>query len=479
MIESPVLLIIAIFLPLIAAGFINLFSANRKLRNVTSPFFGVILCAVIVELGLRIFSGETISANLYRFLPGLNIGFKLEPLGLIFAGIVSFLWVITSVYSIGYLHKTKDQNPTRLYIFMAISIAMALGVAFSANLLVMFIFYELLTLVTYPLVTHKRDNASITAGRKYLLWLVGLSILFFLPAIIGVYHFSGTLDFTAGGIIDGGLSKTAKIILLFAFIFGIGKAAAMPFHWWLPEAMVAPTPVSALLHAVAVVKAGIFCILKIIVYIFATENLSYSYTSYISYFATITIIGASIIALKQDNIKKRLAYSTIAQLSYVILAASLISGTAITAGAMQLVGHAFAKISLFFAAGIIITSCGVKYVSGMNGVGKQAPIALVCFFICSLSLVGLPFMAGGEVKGLIERAAEVKNQDWIVYMLYLSGALNAAYFLPMSYRAFFMKGNQSKVLVPVTMNIAIVITTIMLLGFPFYEQIITRLTSGL
>jgi multicomponent Na+:H+ antiporter subunit D len=253
----------------------------------------------------------------------------------------------------------------------------------------------------------------------------------------------------------------------------------MPFHWWLPEAMVAPTPVSALLHAVAVVKAGVFCILKIIVYIFATENLSYSYTAYLSYIAIITIIGASLVALFQDNIKKRLAYSTIAQLSYVVLAASLLGSSAITAGAMQIAAHAFAKISLFFAAGIIITSCRVKYVSSMNGVGKQAPIAMACFFLCSLSLIGLPFMAGGEVKALIEHAAEIKNQDWIVYMLYLSGALNALYFLPMTYRAFFRKGSGANVSVPLTMNIAIVITTIMLLGFGLYSHLITQLVSGL
>ncbi|PIR31642.1 MAG: cation:proton antiporter [Alphaproteobacteria bacterium CG11_big_fil_rev_8_21_14_0_20_44_7] len=486
MMESSVLLIIALFLPFIAASGINLFSGQPNLREAVSLITSLILSVCLFEMGNRLLIGEVVEARLFEFIPGIALKFHLEPLGIIYALVAAILWFVTTIYSLGYMRANGKRNQTRFYIFFSIAIGCSLGIAFSANLFTMFIFYEALTFSTYPLVTHKGDEKSRKSGKIYLMMLVGASIAFFLPAIIWTENLAGTLEFTEGGILDqSGLSKLGLVFLLFLFVFGIGKAALMPMHRWLPAAMVAPTPVSALLHAVAVVKAGVFSITKIIFYIFGTHYLDdnsggFFSTSLLAYIAAFTIICASIIAITKDNLKTRLAYSTIAQLSYIILAASIFSIASVKAAAMHIAAHAVAKITLFFSAGAFTTASGKKNVSELNGIGRKMPLVAIAFLISSLSMIGLPFLAGGESKLLIEHAAEEQNYGWITFVLYLSMVLNAIYYLPISYRAFFMKSKSGKEIVNnIPMQIAITITTIFTITYIFYMDYISKLLEML
>lgn len=481
-IEASVLIMIAIFLPILAAAAINIFSANQKIRDIIGIIFAGLQIAVIFQIISKFLNADKLQASSFEILPNIPIAFEVEPLGLIYAGVASTLWLVTLIYSFSYMQVNKHKNQTRFYIFFAISIACSMGIAFADNLLTMFIFYEALTFATYPLVTHKGDAESKKSGRVYLGVLVGGSIALFLPAIIWTNSLAGTLDFTNGGVFGGSNAiDNIFIALLLMFAFGIGKAAIMPMHKWLPAAMVAPTPVSALLHAVAVVKAGVFCIAKIIFYIFGTEKLAQiGGADWLSYFAAFTIITASIIALRQDNLKLRLAYSTIAQLSYIVLAAAIFNITGIIAAAAYIVAHAVAKITLFFSAGAIATSTGKKYISQLDGVGRKMPLIGIAFFITSLSMIGIPFIAGGEAKHLVEQAAISADKTWIIYILYTSMALNAAYYLPISYRMFFKKENvKIKIKTPILMKIAISITSLLTIFYFAYLEYILEIGEKL
>ncbi|MDH5265934.1 MAG: proton-conducting transporter membrane subunit, partial [Betaproteobacteria bacterium] len=308
-----------------------------------------------------------------------------------------------------------------------------------ANLVTLFFFYELLTLVTYPLVTHHGTEEARRAGRVYLGILLATSILFLLPAIIVTWILTGTTDFRPGGILSGRVDAATAGVLLALFMFGIGKAALMPFHRWLPAAMVAPTPVSALLHAVAVVKAGVFCVIKVIVYVFGIDTLaSLGGSAPFTAIAAFTLVAASVVALRADNLKRRLAYSTVSQLAYVSLACSLFTPAAIMGATLHLVAHAFGKITLFFAAGSIYTAAHKTEVSQLDGIGRAMPWTMAAFGLGALSMIGLPPMAGFVSKWFILSGA-MAARDWVVVAaLAASTLLNAAYFLPIVYRAFFV-----------------------------------------
>jgi multicomponent Na+:H+ antiporter subunit D len=313
-----------------------------------------------------------------------------------------------------------------------------MGVAFAGNLFTLFLFYELLTLSTYPLVAHKGDAATVRSARIYLGVLLSTSIGLFLPAIIWTYSVAGTGDFTHGGILEGKLADPAIGLLLGLFVFGIGKAAVMPMHKWLPAAMVAPTPVSALLHAVAVVKAGVFAITKIIVYIFGIEFLFDSPSSgWLLYVAAFTIIAASVVALRQTNIKRLLAYSTIAQLSYVVMAAAILKPLAEVGAAIHMVAHAFGKITLFFAAGAIYVAAKKTEVHQLRGIGRRMPWTMAAFTIGALSMIGVPPTAGFVSKWYILAGAFEANNLVAVFTIIASTVLNAAYFLPILYMVWF------------------------------------------
>jgi multicomponent Na+:H+ antiporter subunit D len=309
----------------------------------------------------------------------------------------------------------------------------------------LFVFYEALSLATFPLVTHKGTPEAIKSGRTYLGILMGPSVCLMLPAMIATYVYTGTLDFTQGGVFaqplaEGVLTPALFGLIFFLYMYGVGKAALMPMHRWLPAAMVAPTPVSALLHAVAVVKAGVFSVLKIAVYIIGVDQLRlYDQGGWLLYVAGFTVVIASFIALFQDNLKARLAYSTVSQLSYITLGAALLFPISIRAAAIHIAAHAFGKITLFFAAGSIYTAAHKTKVSELDGIGRKMPWTMAAFTIGTISMIGLPPAGGFISKWYLMQGAWTAESKFAIAVLLTSTLLNAAYFLPIVYRAFFRK----------------------------------------
>ena len=430
-------LLIVFLLPFIGAILIYLLGNKESTRNLIVITSATLLPVFMLSLAYRFLEGETINLVLLPFLENANIGFKIEPIGLLFASIVSVLWPFTALYSSQYMRENEYENLVRFFSWFSISIGCALGVAFSNNLITLFIFYELLSLCTYPLVAHKQDSQSKSKARIYLAILLGTSLVLFLPAIIWTWTATGTLEFTPGGILAGKVSETNCTILLLLFLLGVSKVAMMPAHKWLPSAMVAPTPISALLHAVAVVKAGAFTIIKITTYVFGINLLTSMQTEWLIYLTCITLVMASYIALLQDNLKLRLAYSTISQLAYITLGTLIAHPLALAGAIFHLVAHAFGKIILFFVAGAVNTKTNIKRVSQMNGIGKLMPWTMGCFAIGAVSMIGIPPFAGFISKWYLLQGAISNTQYVAVGALIIGTVLNTAYFVPILYSAFF------------------------------------------
>lgn len=429
---------LAIVLPLLSTFAIVAAGNYPNLRESITIVTCVILIFFVVSLYQGLLGGETISAFWWELLPGLTISFDIEPLGMLFALIASFLWLVTTCYAIGYMRSHEEQNQTRFYVCFAIAIGAVMGLAFSANLFTLFIFYEVLTLSTYPLVTHAGTEKAKQGGRTYLGILLTTSIVFFLLAIAGTWFVAGTLDFKLGGIFSEDVDKIVAGILLLLFIFGIGKAAIMPFHRWLPAAMVAPTPVSSLLHAVAVVKAGVFTVLKVCVFIFGIDLLAVlPTTQFLLYLAGASVFLASIVAMRQDNLKARLAYSTVSQLGYITIGALLATSSGVIGSSMHIAMHAFGKITLFFCAGAILVTLHKSKISEMRGIGRQMPLTMLAFFIASLSIIGVPPTGGTWSKWYLMMGALEADQFAIMVILMVSSLLNIAYLLPIPFHAFF------------------------------------------
>ena len=433
------LIILTIIIPLAGVPLILLSRNSPNLRE-----FITILTASILFLTNLLLTINTLEHSesktfvIVNFFPGGSVQLTPEPLGLIFGLIASGLWIVTSIYSIGYMRGKNEKNQTRFYCFFALAIAATMGVAYAGNLITLFIFYEALSLSTYPLVTHHQSESAKQGGRTYLGVLLTTSVVFFLFGIIWIWSITGTTEFVSGGILENEINPYLTGILMLLFIFGIGKAGVMPFHRWLPAAMVAPTPVSALLHAVAVVKAGVFSVLKITVYTFGVENLSSNGASeFAMYLAAITIVAASIIALKQNNIKKMLAYSTVSQLSYIVLAAMIVSSNSIIGSTLHIASHAFGKITLFFCAGAIYVASGKTEISQLKGIGKTMPLTMAAFLIGSLSIIGLPPTGGFISKWYILLGAIQQEEFIILLVLIISTLLSVAYLLPVIYLSFF------------------------------------------
>jgi multicomponent Na+:H+ antiporter subunit D len=438
------LIIAALTIPLVGALIIPLFHRAPNLRETVTLVTAGALCLTTWNLLPHILSGARPEAIDIAVVPGLSIAFAVEPLGMLFALIASTLWIVNSIYSIGYMRGNDEPRQTSFYICFAVALWATMGIAFAKNLFTLFIFYEILTLSTYPLVTHKATGDAIRAGRIYLLILIGTSMVLLLPAIAWTWLLAGTLDFTPGGILDGKAEPATLALLLALFAFGIGKAALMPFHFWLPAAMVAPTPVSALLHAVAVVKAGVFTILKVVVYVFGIETLAYDGAgTWLLYAAGFTLLAASLVALRQDNLKARLAYSTVSQLSYVILAAAILVPISAVGAAMHIAAHAVSKITLFFAAGAIYTAAHKTEISQLRGIGWRMPWTMGAFAVGAVSMIGLPPTAGFLGKWFMLSGAMQAGQWVAVAIIVISTLLNAAYFLPILYTAFFEREPKS------------------------------------
>jgi multicomponent Na+:H+ antiporter subunit D len=472
--SSNVALTLTIVAPLIGALAIVCLHRSPNWREAATLTTATTLFLLIVYIASAFQSGNEITTVWWYLLPEIPLAFAVEPLGLLFALVASFLWIITSIYSIGYMRGHGESHQTRFYAFFAIALSCAIGIAFAANMVTLFIFYEALTLSTFPLVTHRGSAEAKRAGRVYLGILLSTSIGLQLLAIVWTWQLTGSLTFTERGIMHDVDDTTAGVLLLL-FVFGVGKAALMPFHRWLPAAMVAPTPVSALLHAVAVVKAGVFTVLKIAVYLFGTERLAtIAMADWLAYAAAATILIASLVALRQDNLKARLAYSTISQLSYIVLGAMLANRWGIIGGGMHIATHAFGKITLFFCAGAIMVSAHKTEVSEMRGLGRAMPITMAAFLLGSISIVGLP-PAGGLWSKWYLAVGTLHADQWILLgVLLVSSVLNVAYLLPIPIRAFFSSASPSAPEgiheAPLPMLIALSVSALGCIVLFFYPQ---------
>ncbi len=432
------ILLSAMVLPLIGALGVMALGRWPNLRDGWTIVIGLSTFGSVARLVEPVMSGDRPAFALPGEMAGLGLGFEVEPLGLLFGLVASGLWILTSLYGFGYMRGHGEVNQTRFFTCFAIAIAAALGIAFSADLVTLFLFYEILTFSTFPLVTHAGTEAAIRAGRLYLGILVSTSVLFLLLAILWTASLSETLRFTPGGILDGKISGASAGLLLLLFAYGVGKAALMPFHRWLPAAMVAPTPVSALLHAVAVVKAGVFTVLKISLYIFGLDFLAADGLSEIlMVIAAVTILAASIRALSLDNLKARLAYSTISQLAYIVLGAALATSAAAMGAGLHILMHALGKITLFFVAGAVYVVAHKTEVSQLDGIGRRMPLTFGAFCIASFSIIGLPPFGGAWSKWFLVTGAFDAGQPWMVVVLMVSSLLSIGYLMPIVVRAFF------------------------------------------
>lgn len=442
MISPENLIWIGMALPLLALLWINLLGRSPNLREAGTIVVSSVLFAFNCLLASEVFSGGRPEWYVGEMIPGFNIAFRVEPLGMLFALVASGLWILTTIYAIGYMRGHHEKNQTRFYSCFAIAIFAALAAAFSGNLFTLFIAYEIMTISTYPLVTHHGNEEARNGGRVYLGILLSTSVAFFMLAIAWTWSLADTLDFRQGGILteaynDGLISDAQLGILLGLFAFGIGKAALMPFHRWLPAAMVAPTPVSALLHAVAVVKVGVFSVLKVVVFIFGIQLLdSTGVSEWLCYAAGTTILLASLVAITKDNLKARLAYSTISQLAYITLGAALATPNSVIGGGMHIAMHAVGKITLFFCAGAIYVATHKKDISQMRGLGRTMPFTFAAFLIASVSIIGLPPGGGSWSKWFLAVGTAENHMYWLTAALMISSLLNIAYLVPIPIRAF-------------------------------------------
>ncbi len=428
----------------LVATFLIFFTGDmsKNLREAWTILAAIIKFGFVMSMLPYILDGKVIEYTLISIAPGLKIHFKVDALGIFFAILASFLWIITSFYSIGYMRSLNEHAQTRYFCCFAIALSATMGVAMSGNMFTTFLFYEIITLCTYPLVAHKETPEAIQGARRYITYLLGTSVAFQLTAVFLTYTAAGTLDFSDQGLLNNarasGVSDIFLTITFVLYMAGIAKAAIMPFHSWLPAAMVAPTPVSALLHAVAVVKTGVFVVVKVVLHVFGINLLTeLGLGTALAYVASFTIIVASVIALKQDNLKRRLAYSTVSQLSYVILGVALLTPSAIAGSIMHIVLHAFGKITLFFTAGAIYVAAHKTEISQLDGIGKKMPFTMAAFTLGALSMIGIPPLGGFLSKWYIGIGALEAHQLPIILVLVGSTILNACYFLPIVYAAFF------------------------------------------
>jgi len=476
------LVALALALPFLGALLIALLGRAQPLRDGLVLGVPLALLLVVLQLPTPVLDGAAPSLLLVEMMPGLSLRFEAEPLGVLFACVAAILWPIASLYSIGYLRGNHEKHQTRFHACFALSIGGAMGVALAGNLITLFAAYELLTLATYPLVAHKASDTAMQGARTYLGILLLTSIGFLLPAIVWTWIAAGTLEFQAGGILAGKLDNGLLGILLLLYAYGIGKAALMPIHRWLPAAMVAPTPVSALLHAVGVVKAGVFSVIKVAVYVFGIDLLSdMTASDWVFGIAAATIIIASVIALRQDNLKRRLAYSTISQLSYVVMGALILAPLSLIGAALHIVAHAFGKITLFFAAGAIYTASHKTEISQLNGIGWKMPWTMAAFSIGALSMIGVPPAAGFLSKWYLLLGAWQAEHLVAVLVIIVSTLLNTAYFVPIIYAAWFkspvdeMRHGEA----PVAIVMALCLTALLTLLLFFVPDLPLALASAI
>jgi multicomponent Na+:H+ antiporter subunit D len=458
---------------------------RANLREFWSVAAGVLQFALVASMIPDVLAGRMPNYVVSRMLPGIELAFRVDAFGLLFGLGASLLWVATSFYSIGYMRKLEERAQTRYFACFAIAMSATIGVAFSANLFTLFLFYEALTLATYPLVAHKETPEARAGGRTYIIYLLGAAKLFLVAAIILTFNIAGTLEFRQGGIlpVQELASRPTLLYVVFAlFLFGFAKNAVMPLHSWLPAAMVAPTPVSALLHAVAVVKTGVFSTLRVFLFIFGPEAMRVLGADALALgVASVTIVGGSLLALGQDNLKARLAFSTVSQLSYVVLGAALLTPSGITGGVAHVTNHAVSKITLFLCAGSIYVSTHKTEVSQMSGLARQMPWTMAAFALASLSMVGIPPASGFVSKWYLAVGSVERGSAWLVGVLLVSSLLNAAYLGPIVYRAYFEEAagaGDHKIFEVPWMVIPLVLTALASLLLGIYPDPVLRLAGS-
>jgi multicomponent Na+:H+ antiporter subunit D len=431
----------AVLAPLVGSLLVMLTGRRPNLRE------GCSFAAATVTFGMAAWTAQAVlisgplKLRLFTLLPGVTVSLRADSFSLVFSLVASFLWIVTVFYSAGYMRGLKEHAQTRFSACFALALFGAMGCAFSDNLFTLYLFYEIVSITTYPLVAHHQDREGYEGGRKYLVYLTGTAKGLVLPAMVLTYVLCGTLDFSdkiSRGIFPADASRWLVTITYSCMILGFAKNGVMPFHSWLPSAMVAPTPVSALLHAVAVVKVGVFATTRVMLYLFGVDTMSALNLGIpTAWFVSFTILAASLVALSKDNLKARLAYSTVSQLSYVILGAALLTPAAIQGGIVHIVNHAFSKITLFFCAGAIYVASHKKDISEMKGLGRTMPLTFGAFAVASLSMIGVPPVAGFISKWYLLTGAVAAHQAGIVLVLLASTLLNAAYFVPVVYQAYF------------------------------------------
>lgn len=427
---SPLL---ALLVSLAGSASAGLVQGTERLRNALVLVAAGLQVLILLGMVPAILAGEVLTLTLSDFGPGVALAFRVDGLGLTFALIASILWLASAVYSFGYLERLGSAHRPRFQALFALTIGLTLGVAFAANLMTLYLFYEAMTVATYFLVTHDDTDEAHAGGRRYLAYHLGTSIAFLLPAIGLTWHLAGTLDFAPGGLFGEGTLETQRGLLVLCFLLflaGSAKVALMPLHGWLPAAMVAPVPVSALLHAVAVVNAGAYGVLRVMTDVFGPGAMTALGLDQIGiWLASFTVVAASAYALRLDNLKALLAFSTIGQLAYIVLGGALANAEGTMGGMLHILNHGVSKITLFLAAGAIYVATHRKQISEMHGLVQEMPLTVLAFAIGALSMIGLPLTAGFVSKWYLFAGAQQAGSLVALVALILSSALAAGYYL--------------------------------------------------
>ena len=490
--NTPSLIFMTAAIPLITALLIMFSGKRPNIRESLAVIGAALTFMSVINLLPGVLNGARLEHTFFTIYSGVSVKFRVDGMGLLFAGTSSFLWILAAFYCVGYMRGLNEHAQTRFYVCYALSVGGAMGAAFAGNLFTLYLFYEIVSIATYPLVMHHQDAESYDGGKKYIVYLFFTSKAFLLTGMVLLYMQCGTLDFNALGVVDGifpaGASKPLVIVIYLMFLFGFAKSGIMPLHNWLPSAMVAPTPVSALLHAVVVVKVGVYSTCRVMLSIFGTELLSDTGLGiFTAYFVSFTIVTASVIALTKTNLKARLAYSTVSQLSYIILGVALLAPSGVTGGLIHITNHAFAKITLFFCAGCIYVASGKKDIREMGGLAKRMPFTMVAFAIASLSMIGVPPVSGFVTKWYLAVGA-MDIHNWIILtILLVSSLLNAGYFVPVVIQAFFGKplpededktDNLEKKPLIMFMVIPLLITAFFSVAFGFYPDLFLKIIGA-
>ncbi len=430
--------LMAVACPLICAVVIPLFNNRPNIREGCTLTAGVLQFFIIISMAPVILNHQFVAWQLIEIAPGIDIGFQLDAFGLIFAITASVLWPLVSIYAIGYMRALNEHAQTRFYCMFSLAIFSAVSIAMSKNLVTFYLFYEALTFSTYWLVAHNEDETAFKGAKKYLTYLL-FSGWFLFAAVVMTYALAGTTAFKSGGILQASDGSPTTLIILFAlFALGSMKAAFMPFHSWLPAAMVAPTPVSALLHAVAVVKAGVFGFIRIVCYVFGLDLIqALGLGLVLGIAASFTMLVGSFFAVAEDNLKRRLAYSTVSQLAYILFGTVLLTPYGIKGAMIHIPFHGFMKITLFLCAGAIIVISGKKKISQLPGMGKRMPVTMAAFSVGAIGMCGIPPVAGFISKWFLCLGTIQAGAYLFLSIILISSILDVIYFFPIVRMAFF------------------------------------------